>query len=49
MECVPVIDDDIIIFEVMSPAEEEQVKKKKQIFGRCSLIMDLGIILLRLN
>ena len=29
VECVPVIDDDIIIFEVMSPAEEEQVKKEE--------------------
>ena len=29
VECVPTIDDDIIIFEVMSPAEEENIKKEE--------------------
>ena len=29
VECVPVIDDDLIIFEVMSPAEEESIKKEE--------------------
>ena len=29
LECEPTIDDDIIIFEVMSPAEEENIKKEE--------------------
>ena len=29
VECIPTIDDDIIIFEVMSPAEEENIKKEE--------------------
>ena len=29
VECIPTIDDDIIIFEVMSPIEEENVKKEE--------------------
>ena len=29
LECEPTIDDDIIIFEVMSPAEEENIKREE--------------------
>lgn len=29
LECAPTIDDDIIIFEVMSPTEEESIKKEE--------------------
>ena len=29
LECEPTIDDDIIIFEVMSPSEEESIKKEE--------------------
>ena len=29
LECEPTIDDDIIIFEVMSPSEEENIKKEE--------------------
>ena len=41
VECVPVIDDDIIIFEVMSPAEEENIKKEEA--GILKILKDYGL------